>query len=533
MMHRTFPSRFYRDTFQRFSRRELLNIAWRLGAGAAVLPLVGDRVLAQVAFHAYPFSLGVASGDPVPDGVVLWTRLAPDPLNGGGMPTASVEVSWEIASDRAFRSVAQQGVAMARPELGHSVHVEVSGLEPAREYFYRFRAGRETSPIGRTRTAPAAGARVDQLRFAVCGCSHYEHGHFTVYRHIAREQFDFVFHTGDYIYEGRANNGQNDTRVREHLGQELYTLVDYRNRYAQYRTDADLRAAHASAPFIVSWDDHETDNDYAGAIDEGNTPPEVFLLRRAAAYQAYYEAMPLRAAALPSGPDMRLYRHLAFGSLIDFTVLDTRQYRSDQPCGGGSVAECAASFAADHTMLGTAQEQWLFDRLGQARARWTLIGQQVPTFARDYQGTNPSGRFQMDKWDGYGGARDRLFARLMETRAANPIVLSGDVHVHYAANLKRDFNAPDGPTIGVELTNTSITSNGDGSEVSAGWDVLRSNNPHLAFHSARRGYIKCTATDALLRAEFQVVDRVSVPGEPERTAATMVVEAGKPGVVAG
>ena len=236
---------------------------------------------------------------------------------------------------RGFRTIAQKGTTLARPELGHSVHVEVAGLEPGREYWYRFRAGDEISQIGRTRTAPPAGAAVDRLRFAVCGCSHYETGYFTAFRRIAEEQFDFVFHTGDYIYEGRADGGRNDRRVRQHNGDEIYTLVDYRNRYALYKSDRDLMAAHASAPWIVSWDDHEVDNNYAGDFDENGTPPEIFVLRRAAAYQAYYETMPLRASAMPSGSHMRIYRRLQFGNLIDLSVLDTRQWRSDQACGDG------------------------------------------------------------------------------------------------------------------------------------------------------------------------------------------------------
>lgn len=528
------PVRYYRQLHQRLTRRQLLDIAWKAGVAAVAAPLVSTRVVAQMPFQAYPFALGVASGDPWPDGVVLWTRLAPDPMAGGGMPMAAVEVGWEVAADRAFRQVVQNGNAIARPELGHSVHVEVAGLEPAREYFYRFRAGRETSQVGRTVTAPAPGALVERLRFGVCGCSHYEHGHFSVYRHMARQQLDFIFHTGDYIYEGRGNNGQNDTRVREHSGHEIYSLIDYRQRYTQYRMDPDLRAAHASAPFIVTWDDHEVDNDYAAGTDESNdTPPAVFLLRRAAAYQAFYEAMPVRAASLPSGPDMQLYRHFTFGSLIDLSALDTRQYRSDQACGGGSASHCAEAADPQRTMLGEAQERWLFEQLGRGGATWTVLGQQVPTFARDYQGTAPGARFQMDKWDGYTSARDRLFGRLVETRAANPIVLSGDVHVHYAADLRRDFARPDSPIVGVELTNSSITSNGDGAEQAGGWDVLQRHNPHLRFHSARRGYIVCTATPERMQADFQVVDRVSVPDAPERTAGTWVVEAGRPGLVAG
>ena len=529
-----FPVRHYRRTWGQLTRRQLLDVAWKLGAASIAAPIASSVVRAQMAFPAYPFALGVASGDPWPDGVVLWTRLAPDPLAGGGMPMVPLEVGWEVATDRVFRQVVQNGTAVARPELGHSVHVEVGSLEPAREYFYRFRAGREVSQVGRTKTAPAPGASVDELRFAVCGCSHYEHGFFTVYRHIARESFDFVFHTGDYIYEGRGNNGQNDARVREHLGQEIYTLDDYRRRYAQYRMDADLRAAHASAPFIVTWDDHEVDNDYADDQDEsGGTPPAVFLLRRAAAYQAFYEAMPIRASALPLGPDMLLYRHFPFGSLIDFSALDTRQYRSDQACGGGAATDCREAADPGRTMLGAAQEAWLFDRLGRNRATWTMLGQQVPTFARDYVGTAPGARFQMDKWDGYLAARDRLFGRLVDTRASNPVILSGDVHVHYAADLRRDFSRPESPVVGVELTNSSVTSNGDGADHAGSWPTLQQHNPHLRFESARRGYVACRVTPARLEADFRVVDQVTTPGASDRRAGLWVVEAGRPGLVAG
>ena len=300
------------------------------------------------------------------------------------------------------------------------MHVEVAGLEPARDYWYRFRAGDEVSQVGRTRTAPPAGAPVDRLRFAVCGCQHYEDGYFTAFRRIAEEQFDFVFHTGDYIYEGRADGGRNDRRFRQHNGDEIYTLGDYRNRYALYKSDRDLMAAHASAPWVVTWDDHEVDNNYAGDIDENNTPPEIFVLRRAAAYQAYYEAMPLRASALPSGSHMRIYRRLQFGSLIDLSVLDTRQWRSDQPCGDGSRTNCAERLAPTQTMMGPEQEKWLFDNLATVKARWTVIGQQVYSFAYDRAKANPDGQFSMDKWDGYVAARQRLYNAPARDARAEP-----------------------------------------------------------------------------------------------------------------
>jgi alkaline phosphatase D len=518
----------YHDALARLSRRDLLKIAWSMGAAAVAQPIVGTRVLAAPVFGAYPFSLGVASGDPEPDGVVLWTRLAPDPLNGGGMPMAPVDVQWELATDRLFRSVVQKGAEIARPELAHAVHVEARGLEPGREYFYRFRAGAEISQVGRTKTAPAAGAPVDQLRFGVCGCSHYESGFFTAFRRIAEEQFDFVVHTGDYIYEGRADGGRTEGRVRQHNGNEIYTLVDYRNRYALYKSDPDLIAVHRSAPFIVSFDDHEVENNYAGDADESGTPPEFFVLRRAAAYQAYYEHMPLRRASLPTGSNIRIYRRLHFGNLLDMSVLDTRQWRSDQACGDGPRT-CPAALDAGRTMLGAAQEKWLFDNLPTAKARWTVLSQQVYSFARDNQKVNPNARFNMDTWDGYVAARSRLYSRLKETRAPNPIVLSGDVHVHFGADLKLDFADPRSETIGVELTNTAISSGGDGADVSPTWELTRPDNPHIKYHSARRGYIACTATPATMRADFKILDKVTVAGMPARIGGSLVVEAGRPG----
>jgi len=362
----------------------------------------------------------------------------------------------------------------------------------------------------------------------MCGCSHYETGHFTAYRRIAQEQFDFVINTGDYIYESRADGGRTEGRVRQHHGDEIYTLVDYRTRYAQYKSDPDLIAAHRSAPFLVTWDDHEVENNYAGELDENGTPSPLFLLRRAAAYQAYYEHMPLRASTIPTGPHMRIYRRLQFGSLIDLSLLDTRQWRSDQACGDGTK-NCPAALDPARTMLGPEQEKWVFGNLAEAKAKWTVLSQQVYSFARDLIKQNPDARFAMDVWDGYPAARNRLYSRIKETGAPNPIVLSGDVHVHYGADLKLDFSNPRSETVAVEFTNTSITSGGDGAEVSANWDAVRAANPHIKYHSARRGYVAITATPATMQADFKVLDKVTVPDQPTRIGGSLVVEAGKPG----
>ena len=302
------PTGVYDRVLRRLSRRDLMKVAWALGASAVALPAEARRQSGvSMFFNSYPFSLGVASGDPLPDGIVLWTRLAPQPLDGGGMPMVPVTVQWELAADAAFRTVVQKGETLARPELAHSVHVEVTGSSRRTSTGIAFAPATKSARPGarerRLRPAPPSTGCVS----AICGCSHYETGYFTAYRRIAQEQFDFVIHTGDYIYESRADGGRNEGRVRQHTGDEIYTLVDYRNRYGLYKSDPDLIAAHRSAPFIVSWDDHEVENNYAGDLDENGTPAAIFLLRRAAAYQAYYEHMPLRMAGLA---DRRAHAHL-------------------------------------------------------------------------------------------------------------------------------------------------------------------------------------------------------------------------------
>ena len=312
---------------------------------------------------------------------------------------------------------------------------------------------------------------------------------------IAAEQFDFVFHTGDYIYEGRDDGGRNPALVRQHQGDEIYTLVDYRNRYAQYKMDPDLRAAHASAPFIVTWDDHEVDNDYAGDRDENDTPPEVFLLRRAAAYQAYLRdrcrcgRRRCRAARTCS-----CIAGCSSATLLDLSVLDTRQFRSKQACGTTSATGCAAALDPSRTILGSTQERGCSSSSARRRRRGPCSASRCRRLPATTSARRRTARYSMDKWDGYVASRQRLYARLKETKAPNPIVLSGDVHVHYGADLKMDFANPKSETVGVEFTNTSVTSGGDGADVSATWEQMRGDNPHIKYHSARRGYVACTAT---------------------------------------
>jgi alkaline phosphatase D len=506
-------------------RRDFMRRCAALGLLWTGAPLESRRQH-PVRFRVDPFSLGVASGDPLPDGIVLWTRLAPEPLMpGGGLSRETVSVDWEVARDERFTSILKRGSVEARPESAHSVHVEVDGLEPDRGYWYRFIAGGEASPAARTRTAPAIGARLDEMRFAVASCQHYEQGYYTALRHLADEDVRLLAFLGDYIYE----NGALPDRPRQHGDHEIRTLDDYRIRYALYKSDADLQAAHAAMPWILTWDDHEVDNNYAGDHDEAGSPPAEFLLRRAAAYQAYYEHLPMRRAVVPAGPYAQMYRRLAFGSLIDMHVLDTRQYRTDQPCGDGIKARCEGAFDAAATMMGEAQERWLMDGLSRSHAQWNVLANQVPIAQIDNL-PGDDATYSMDRWDGYVEARRRLLSFLESSRPANPIVLTGDIHSNWVAELKPDFEEPSSPTVGVEFIATSISSGGDGADGGNFGAGALAANPHIRFFNGQRGYIRCAVTPSSWTSDYRVVEYVSRPGAPIRTRASFVVEAGRPGV---
>ena len=493
------------------------------GAGA----FVGASVVAP-SFDADPFTLGVASGDPAPDGVVIWTRLAPDPLNGGGIAPRPVEVGWEVASDERMKKVIKRGTARATPELAHAVHVEVAGLEPARWYYYRFRAGAAESPVGRTRTAPAANVGVERLNFAFASCQHYEQGFYTAYRHLAAEDLDLVVHLGDYIYEGGPWPG----RPRIHNGPEVMTLADYRNRYALYKGDPDLQRAHALFPWVVTWDDHEVDNNYANEVAEDGAPREAFRRRRADAYQAYYEHLPLRRSSLPRGPGMQLYRRVGFGGLAEFNVLDTRQYRTDQPCGDGTKPLCPEALDPKGTIMGVEQERWLLEGLGRSRARWNVIAQQVMIAPFD-AAAGPERRYSMDKWSGYPGSRDRLINFLRDRRPANPVVITGDIHSNWAADLKADFDRPESAAVGTEFVGTSISSGGDGADMRPDVERQLAENAHIKFFNGQRGYVRCRLTPQRWQTDYRVVAAVTTPGAAVSTRATFVVEDGKPGAERG
>lgn len=515
-----------RPALLRPNRRTLLIGGAALGAGiavpASILALTAGRI-------AEPFTLGVASGDPLPDSVVLWTRLAPEPLlEDGGMPQRAVDVDWEIATDDAFQAVLQSGTVQALPEEAHSVHVDVGGLASGAPYWYRFRVGGEVSPVGRTRTAPAAGS-LNPISFGVTSCASFEEGWFTAYEHLAQEDLDVVFCLGDYLYEYAAGK---QGGVRRHEGEEMNTLGEYRRRHAQQKTDRDLQAAHAAAPWIVTWDDHEVDNNYAGLKPENDEPGQGnasladFTARRTAAYQAYWEHMPLRRFRKPVDTSLPLYRGFDYGDLARFSVLDTRQYRDPQPYGGKKDMVGPEQWATD--MLGEEQHHWLEQNLVESRAVWNVVPQQIFFANMDYKVGGP-GAYN-DGWDGYQASRDRILGLVAEREIENFVVLTGDVHCHYLNDLRRDFEDDVSPVLGSEVVVTSVTSNGDGASISAGQlERWQSDMPYMHYRQDRRGYVTCEVSPEQFRADFHTLEQVSTKGAPRETEASFVIEAGVAG----
>ncbi|MFJ3716539.1 alkaline phosphatase D family protein [Streptomyces sp. NPDC090057] len=501
-----------------------------LTAGAAVLGAAASAQLwlpgtARAAGNPLPdgvFSLGVASGDPLPDGIVLWTRLAPDPLNGGGMPDTIVPVEWELAEDERFRRTVRRGVAQARPEFGHSVHVDVRGLRPDRRHWYRFRAGGQLSPTGRTRTAPHPHQRGGSLRVALASCQNWQHGYFTPYADMLAQDPDVVLFVGDYVYESTPSA----TAVRRHEGAgEPYTLTEYRNRYAQYRTDPDLAAMHANAAWVVTFDDHEVDNDYAGEVpqDPGKQSHDAFTARLAAAYQAYYEHMPVRATAVPDGPHIQMYRRLDFGRLARLNVLDTRQFRGDQATSQAGAEDPSL------TMLGAAQKRWLLDGLHGSPAQWNLVASQIMMAETDLL-PGDGKLWYYDAWDGYQAERNALLKEFEGVR--NPVVLSGDRHLTMVSDLRRDFADPESAVVGAEFVGTSVSSNGDQDQAAfhAQWDPLKADNPHWKVIDAHRGYHLFDIGRDGLDAQVRIVDTVLAPESAASTLARLRVKPGEPGV---
>lgn len=513
----------------KLGRRGLLRAGISLSFAGALEPA---RLLAAPRFAHYPFTLGVAAGDPAPDGFVLWTRLLPEPgTPDGGMPAADVPLRWEIAEDPGFRIIARRGDAIADASLAHSVHVEVTGLRPHRPYWYRFIVpGADSSPVGTARTAPLPGAMASRIRIASVGCQNYEAGYFTAFGHLAREaDLDAVFHYGDYIYEQPAKAR---TTPRRHPATEPYSLADYRQRYELYKADLDLQAAHAAAAFIMSFDDHEIDDNWAGAFDKDGDPADVFARRKAAALQAWYEHVPVRPAQRPGVGAM--YRRLDYGSLLRMHVLDTRSYRSDQLCEapGMTRAELDACVPIDQpgrTMLGTTQEAWL-DRGLAGDTRWNFIAQQVlmmPYDARKDGNTKPI--IGKDNWGGYPLARQRLVDSIRKRNLTNVVVGSGDIHQHIVGSVPNDVNDPTSPAIASEFLATSISSNGTGGPRYPGELDMLDHNPNVQLLNNQRGYQLYTVTPDRWRADVKVIDQVERPDSVLTTLARFVVDPKRPG----
>ncbi len=498
-------------------------------AGALAAAPTRAQLNARPRFSASPFSLGVASGYPQPSRLVLWTRLAPAPLApGGGMDPEIVPVRWEIARDAALKDIVASGTAFATPEWAHSVHVEVSGLQPARDYWYRFAAAEALSPIGRAHTAPGITARPAHLRFAFASCQHYEQGYFGAYRHMVADDPDLIVHLGDYIYE--ATWGRD--LVRSHGDGEAVTLEDYRRRYALYKTDPDLQAAHAACPWLFTWDDHEVENDYADDRSQNLDDPAWFLARRAAAYKAWYEHQAVPRAMLPFGPNARIYTRSAFGELAEFFIVDDRQHRSHEACPrpgrGGStsvdVAQCVELADPKRTMLGAEQEEWLTAGLASSRARWTILAQQTRMAQMDER-PGPGRSAWTDAWDGYPAARRRVLEALAQR--PNAVTIGGDIHAFNVSALKLDFDDAKAPVIGSEFVGTSITSQGWAQKR---FDSLRADNPHMVLADSRyRGYVRMELTPGVLKADLRAMEGVHTREAACSTLASFIVEDGKPG----
>jgi alkaline phosphatase D len=473
-----------------------------------------------------PFTLGVASGDPAADGFVLWTRLAPDPMvPGGGMPAGVAPVRWMVGTDDALRDIAAEGAIVTNADVGYSVHAVVEGLDADRPYWYRFAIGDYETPIARTRTFPAADASPSRLRFGFASCQNYRDGYWSAWGDLAGEDLDLVVFLGDYIYESGLEGA-----VRAHDIPEVLTLDDYRSRYALYRSDPLLRAAHNVAPWLITWDDHEVDNNYQGIAPEPTsaTPdPAQFLERKAAAYRAWWEHMPTRVAA-PTGPELKIYNTTDFGDLARFYLLDTRQYRTDEPCLASADigAVCEAALAPAVTVLGAEQEAWLDGALADSNATWDVLAQQI-VFARlAFTSPGPDGIFNLDQWDGYPAARRRVLSSLVDNDLRNAIVLTGDIHASGVSDVTADFDDPNATVLGAEFVGTSISS-GAPAALEAVTGLAIANNPHVHHADAtKRGWVLCEVTPEQWRAEFRLVDDALVENSPVTPGTAWVVESG-------
>ena len=515
-------------------RRDLnrLALVWALSAWAQVTPAVASgRRFAGPVWQGQPFALGVASGQPRSDSVVLWTRLVFAEADRAWQAQPQAVVC-EVFADEALRQPVRRWQVETDAQRGHSVHVLAQGLQPGRSYWYRFVCGSASSTVGRTRTSPAPEARVQQLRIGQASCQHFEQGHYAAHREMAQRDLDFVLFLGDYIYE----SSNPKYRIRTHLGGVPQTLDEYRQRHAQYKGDADLQACHAAHPWVMTWDDHEVDNDYANDQGRDERDAAVFLRRRAAAYRAYFEHMPLRLGPDAQTPhQMRIHDRMAWGQLADLWTLDCRQYRDHQACpdpnrgGARVVVGCDALQDAQRSMLGAAQEAWLMQGLAGSTRRWKILGQSTQMSSSGV--ATPLGRSSFnDAWDGYPLARERLLSGLADMRLQNALVLGGDVHMNVAANLRVRPNDEQSPIVASEIVTTSVTSRGMGESLLAS---IRDNNPDIRHaRSDERGYTLLEVRPEGVLATFRATPHPVQPDSVLRDQARFEVVAGRAGVQA-
>jgi alkaline phosphatase D len=425
----------------RFSRRRLLEGAAGIAALAGLSQLPACKPEGTPAATG-PFRHGVASGDPTPEAVILWTRVTQE-----GGATGPVDVTWEIARDVAFSAIVARGTVTTDAERDFTVKIDATGLEPGVHYFYRFRGLGVVSPIGRTKTAPRVAS---QLRFALVSCSNYAMGYFHVYASIAkRADIDAVVHLGDYIYEyGDGDYGDERPSLPTN---ELRTLADYRARYGQYRQDVDLQELHRQHPFITTWDDHEVaDNAFKDGAGEHSADEGPYIDRKRAAFRAYAEWMPIRGDLA----DGKIWRALRYGDLADLIVLDTRHWGKEQQTGDDDPARNAEG----RQILGIDQEAWLFEELRSSKAQWKVVCQQVLM--------SPLPQYlNTDQWDGYPKARDRFYDAIEKNAVKNVVVLTGDIHASFANDLAKRPLEPGGydpsngrGSLAVELVTPAVTS---------------------------------------------------------------------------
>ncbi|MGD7705217.1 alkaline phosphatase D family protein [Microlunatus sp. Y2014] len=511
-----------------------------LGVGSAAATGIVGPVWANPRFGSDPFAVGVASGEPRTDAVVIWTRLAPDPgaLDGsGGMPDRRVPVSWQVAEDEQLRRVVRSGATVTSAEVGHSVHVDVTGLQPGREYFYRFRVGQDVSPVGRTKTM-AAGTGTRDMTFAFASCQSYSNGYFSGYPHMVADDPDVVFFLGDYIYRqpGLVTPGGGHLVERQNAPQHsCETLADFRLRYAHYRTDPQLAEAHRLLPWVVTIDDNEIDNNWFST-----DPDPARVARRIVGMQAFWENMPLLPSSRPVGWQLPVaYRRLSYGDLVDFHVITTRHFRQESPSGECAVEDrdggfCPPALDPDRTILGDQQERWLHDGLRTSTAQWNVLANQVFFTMRDKnKNAKPDKDVNLAAWDGFVADRQAILDLLAAEHIRNFVVITGDSHRNWVANTPPTYRDWDtgAPPIATEFLVTSINSGGE-RVPNPTYGPAKQSTPHLLYRDNSHGYALATVDRDQLRIDYRAVSTVLSPAATIETISSWTVADDQPGAVA-